>query len=104
MGAYNARINLLSWPIIKDFINLCFTRYINSIYFKVIELNVTSYKVVGATLVDQNRLKFLWHPLQDTPNPFYTRKPIVTELNFEINSIKLYIVLEGKHTFLLLFM
>jgi len=35
---------------------------------------------------------------------FFTRKPAITELNFEVNRIEVYIVLMGKHTFLLLFM
>jgi len=35
---------------------------------------------------------------------FSTRKPTVTELNFEIITIELYIVLMGKRTFLLVFM
>jgi len=55
-------------------------------------------------LSDKNRLQIVWHPFQDTPNPFFTRKPTVTELNFEIKSIKLYNFLMGKRTFLLLFM
>ena len=38
----------------------------------------------------QNRLIFLWRALKDTPNPFHTRKPTATELNFEVNRIKLY--------------
>jgi len=39
-----------------------------------------------------------------TLNPFLTWKPTVTEVDFEINRIELYIVLMGKRTFLLLFM
>ena len=38
------------------------------------------------------------------PNPFLTIKPTVTELNFEINRVELYIVLKGKRTILLSYM
>ena len=41
--------------------------------------------------------------MKDTPYPFRTRKPSVTDLNSTIYRIELYIVFMGKPTFVLLF-
>ena len=64
------------------------------------------FKVVGATLVELSEsLKMcMASSLGHAESDFHKkRKPTVTELNFEIITIELYIVLTGKRTFLLVF-